>query len=175
MTPLFFNFIEYVHKYINATCSLCIWLVYMFSGLVIWYWITNWCFLICRKLFLLIISYLPVVLSVSGGLLSVPPSPIKNNVILIQVIVRQSWCWDFMDIVYDIIKRHLISDLIFTFLLLLFHNCIWTCIAMCGCYPLWLSCTLLYFDLLWFSILVSVYYKEKFPWERNYTYLWLYV
>lgn len=147
-------------------------LVYMFSGLVIWYWITNWRVLICRKLFLLIISYLPFRKWRTPECSSFP---IKNNVILIQVIVRQSWCWDFMDIVYDIIKRHLISDLIFTFLLLLFHNCIWTCIAMYGCYPLWLSCTLLYFDLLWFSILVSVYYKEKFPWERNYTYLWLYV
>lgn len=35
----------YTHVYAFLTCSVCIILhqLYMFSGLVIWYWLNNWC------------------------------------------------------------------------------------------------------------------------------------
>lgn len=33
----------YISKYLNITCLECIMLlIYMFSGLIIWYWITEW-------------------------------------------------------------------------------------------------------------------------------------
>lgn len=56
----------YVLKYINTPCSVCVLLfTCVFSGLTIWYWITNRCVLPEGRLFPpLSIAKLPVVLCV---------------------------------------------------------------------------------------------------------------
>lgn len=87
----------YTHLFLNTTFSVYIrLLVWIFSELIVWYWVTSWC----------VLAWLPIVLCV---VLKPCLSPIHfgmSVVVLVQLMLRQSNWLDFMCVSSDIIERH---------------------------------------------------------------------
>lgn len=141
----------------------------MFSGLTIWSWITTWCDLAQRRLFLLLSKFLSCrKFSVCGSaLMGFPSSTLASPIAVIHV--QQSCWWDIMFVDSDVTgrpkshSRHPNPLALITFLLplpqwslhLRYMGCIIDASIGTGLLQLWVLI------IYHFPLVVSVCYKEK--------------
>lgn len=141
--------------------------------LTMWHWTSNWCGLLWGRPLLhsqtdsvartLCIELQP------HGLFSIYFG-MSNGVILALLTFDLSHCWDFMRIASTFSRDTISWQSLWSLTLTIFPSHSSQCCfnLSCGCVlqmcSLGLSSETLHFDLLWFSVVFSVYCKEKFLW-----------
>lgn len=109
----------YIHNPNYILLSLLMLVVCMFSGLAIWYCITNWCVLPWGRLLLpesVLIAYSslyrieahdlsPIHIGSIEALWSLAIQISMSTFVFVQVEFRQSCWWDFMDVASDVTRK----------------------------------------------------------------------
>ena len=94
-------------------------------------------------------------------------------VVIVQLMFRQPCWWDFMGIIYDIIRRHILigNSMIFwplQFFHLLFHNDSWTSVAEVVMQIFWdWSLQSSFFEWLWYSLIRKEFFLNG-EWELHF-------
>lgn len=141
--------------------------------LTMWHWTTNWCGLLWGG------QLLHSQTDSVGRTLCIELKPhglfslyfgMSTGIILALLTCDLSHCWDFMRTASALSRDTISWQSLWSLTLTIFPSHSSQCCfnLRCGCvlqmYSLGLSSKTLHFDLLWFSVVISVYCKEKFLW-----------